>query len=59
MFYELMWIIGVSNAFPISVQYFDPLESIGRVVYPNWLFVIIWIVPPILNFGTFPSTNDS
>jgi hypothetical protein len=58
MFSELQWMIGVSNALPISLQYFEPRESIGLVVYPSWLFVMICIVPPISNLGTFPNTND-
>jgi len=49
---------GVSNALATSEQYFDPLESMGRVVYPSWLFVMMWIVPSMLYLGTFPSTKD-
>lgn len=58
MFYEFIWIIGVSKDLAISEQYLDPLESIGLVVYPSWLLVMRWIVPSILYFGTLPKTKD-
>lgn len=59
MFYELTWIIGILNALATSDAYLVDLESIGRVVYPIWLFVMIWMVPFIWNLGTRLNSIDS
>lgn len=54
-FSEFTWMIGILNPLATSDAYLELLESIGLVVYPSWLFVMMWMVPFTVYFSTLPN----